>query len=155
MSSFYDITTKIREHLIANSQVNTVTEGDIFDVDLNKQTIFPLSHIMINNVTFNDIGITYSMSILFMDVADVSKDDPRDETEIFYGVDNRHDILNTQLLVANDLVSHLKRGDLMQDKYQLNGTPSCEPFEDRFENLLVGWNLTLSIDIANTITTCL
>jgi hypothetical protein len=42
MSSFYDITTKIREHLIANKQVNTVTEGDIFDVDLNKQTIFPL-----------------------------------------------------------------------------------------------------------------
>ena len=67
---------------------------------------------MINNVTFNDIGITYNMSILFMDVADVSKDDPREEAEIFYGVDNRHDILNTQLLVANDLVSHLKRGDL-------------------------------------------
>ena len=152
--SFYDITTKIREHLIANKQVNTVTEGDIFDVDLNKQTIFPLSHIMINNVTFNDVGITYSMSILFMDVADVSKDNPRDEDEIFYGVDNKHDILNTQLLVANDLVSNLKRADLMQDKYQLNGTPSCEPFEVRFENLLVGWNLTLSIDIPNTITTC-
>ena len=154
MSSFYDITTKIREHLIANKQVNTVTEGDIFDVDLNKQTIFPLSHIMINNVTFNDVGITYSMSILFMDVADVSKDNPRNEDNIFYGVDNRHDILNTQLLVANDLVSSLKRANLMKDKYQLNGTPSCEPFEDRFENLLVGWNLTLSIDIPNTITTC-
>ena len=152
--SFYDITTKIREHLIANKQVNTVTEGDIFDVDLNKQTIFPLSHIMINNVTFNDVGITYSMSILFMDVAVVSKDNPRDEDNIFYGVDNRHDILNTQLLVANDLVSSLKRANLMKDKYQLNGTPSCEPFEDRFENLLVGWNLTLSIDIPNTITTC-
>jgi len=152
--SFYDITTKIREHLIANKQVNTVTEGDIFDVDLNKQTIFPLSHIMINNVTFNDVGITYSMSILFMDVADVSKDNPRNEDNIFYGVDNRHDILNTQLLVANDLVSSLKRANLMKDKYQLNGTPSCEPFEDRFENLLVGWNLTLSIDIPNTITTC-
>ena len=134
--------------------MNTVTEGDIFDVDLNKQTIFPLSHIMINNVTFNDVGITYSMSILFMDVADVSKDNPRNEDNIFYGVDNRHDILNTQLLVANDLVSSLKRANLMKDKYQLNGTPSCEPFEDRFENLLVGWNLTLSIDIPNTITTC-
>ena len=152
--SFYDITTKIREHLIANKQVNTVTEGDIFEVDLNKQTIFPLSHIMINSVTFNDVGITYSMSILFMDVAYVSKEDPRDEAEIFYGVDNRQDILNTQLLTANDLVSQLNRGNLMHDKYQLNGTPSCEPFEDRFENLLVGWNLTLSIDIANTITTC-
>lgn len=152
--SFYDITTKIKEHLTAHSQVNTVTEGDIFEVDLAKQTIFPLSHIMINNVTFNDIGVTYNMSILFMDVADVSKGDLRDEAEPFYGIDNRQDILNTQLLVANDLVSHLKRGDLMQDKYQLNGTPSAEPFEDRFENLLVGWNLTLSIDIPNTITIC-
>ena len=122
--SFYDITTKIREHLIANKQVNTVTEGDIFDVDLNKQTIFPLSHIMINNVTFNDVGITYSMSILFMDVADVSKDNPRDEDNIFCGVDNRHDILNTQLLVAKDLVSSLKRANHRKDKYQLNGKPS-------------------------------
>ena len=154
MSSFYDITTKIREHLISNKQVNTVTEGDSFEVDLNKQTIFPLSHIMINNVTFNEHTITYSMSILFMDVADVSKDDPRDEAEVFYGVDNRQDILNTQLLVANKLVSELKRGDLMQEKYQLNGTPTAEPFEDRFENLLVGWNLGLSIDIPNTITLC-
>tara|TARA_R110002124_G_C8825835_1_gene504350 strand:+ start:598 stop:885 length:288 start_codon:yes stop_codon:yes gene_type:complete len=94
------------------------------------------------------------MSILFMDVADVSKDDPRDEAEVFYGVDNRQDILNTQLLVANKLVSELKRGDLMQEKYQLNGTPTAEPFEDRFENLLVGWNLGLSIDIPNTITLC-
>ena len=105
-------------------------------------------------MTLNDNGVTYSMCILFMYVDDVSKDDPRNEDQIFYGVDNRQDILNTQLLVANDFVSNLKRGDLMQDKYQLNGTPSCEPFEDRFENLLVGWNLTLSIDIANTITTC-
>ena len=57
--------------------------------------------------------------------------------EIFYGVDNqpRHSKHPTPG-TANDLVSHLKRGNLMQDKYQLNGTPSCEPFEDRFENLV-------------------
>lgn len=152
--SFYDITTKIREHLIANKQVNTVTEGDIFEVDLNKQTIFPLSHIITNNVTFNENNISYSMSILFMDVVDVSKADPRDEDEIFYGVDNKHDILNTQLLVANDLVTHLKRADLYRDNYQINGTPTCEPFEDRFENLLVGWNMSLTIDVPNDFTIC-
>ena len=152
--SFYDITTKIREHLIANKQVNTVTEGDIFEVDLNKQTIFPLSHIIVNNATFNENNISYSLSILFMDVVDVSKADPRDEDEIFYGVDNKHDILNTQLLVANDLVTHLKRADLYRDKYQINGTPTCEPFEDRFENLLVGWNMSLTIDVPNDFTIC-
>ncbi len=44
MRQFYDITTKLKDTLEANSQVNVVTTGDIFDIDLNKQTIFPLSH---------------------------------------------------------------------------------------------------------------
>jgi len=44
MRQFYDITQKLKDTLEAHSQVNVVTTGDIFDIDLNKQTIFPLSH---------------------------------------------------------------------------------------------------------------
>jgi hypothetical protein len=89
-----------------------------------------------------------------MDVADVSKDDPRDEAEPFYGVGIEQDILNTQFYVVNDLVQALKRGDLFSDKYQLEGDPSCQPFMDRYENLLVGWSVTLSISVPNTIDIC-
>ena len=53
IQSFYDLTTKVRDILQSDINVNTVTFGDITEVDLNKQTIFPLSHIMINNVTDN------------------------------------------------------------------------------------------------------
>jgi len=42
------------------------------------------------------------------------------------------------------------RGDLFVDKYQISGTPSCEPFVERFDNQLAGWDMTVSITIANT-----
>jgi hypothetical protein len=42
MRQFYDITKKLKDTLEAHSQVNVVTTGDLFDVDLNKQTIFPI-----------------------------------------------------------------------------------------------------------------
>ena len=153
MNAFYDITTKIREHLLANPSINTVTEGDIFEVDLSKQTIFPLAHMDIGTATLGEHTITFNINILFMDVVDISKDDPRDG-EVFYGVDNRHDILNTMLYAANDLVAHLQRGDLYTDKYQVAGTPTAEPFQDRFENLLAGWNLGVTVEIPNTISKC-
>jgi len=42
MRGYYDILEKLRVTLEANPSVNTVTEGDLLDVDLAKQTIFPL-----------------------------------------------------------------------------------------------------------------
>ena len=58
MKGFYDITEALRFHFESDAIVNSVTEGDIFEVDLNKQTIFPLVHVMINNaiVTGKQIG---------------------------------------------------------------------------------------------------
>ena len=50
--AFYDLTTKIKDTLLADENVNSVTLGDITDIDLNKQTIFPLSHIIVNNATY-------------------------------------------------------------------------------------------------------
>ena len=40
IQSFYDLTTKIKDILQADENTNTVTFGDITEVDLNKQTIF-------------------------------------------------------------------------------------------------------------------
>ena len=76
IQSFYDLTTKIKDILQADENTNTVTFGDITEVDLNKQTIFPLSHIMINNVTDNGQTLSYNISVMAMDIVDTSKDEP-------------------------------------------------------------------------------
>lgn len=150
----YDILDKIKSILDANEQINTVTYGDIFEVDLNKQTIFPLAHIMLGSATITDHVIEHTVTVLCLDLVDQSNTDPRDEGVPFYGIDNEQDVLNTQLYVVNDLVQNLKKGDAHVDGFHLVGDPSCEPFTDRFENKLAGWGVDLSIQTRNKISIC-
>ena len=151
IQSFYDLTTKIKDILQADENTNTVTFGDITEVDLNKQTIFPLSHIMINNVTDNGQTLSYNISVMAMDIVDTSKDAT---TDIFVGNNNRQDVLNTQLTVLNRLHQKLRKGTPHQDGYHLEGAASLEAFFDRFENELAGWVSTLNIVTINNIDIC-
>ena len=151
MQAYYNILDKIKTELLLDKFVNTVTQGDIFDVDLAKQTIFPLSHIMVNSATRNGNIYTFSMSVLLMDIVDISNEEVTDK---FRGNDNEQDVLNTQLAVGARLVEMLARGGLRNDNYELSGTPSFEPFTERFENYLAGWSLNFEINIPNDMTIC-
>ena len=146
MQGFYNVTQKMKEALLEDPFVNTVTMGDIFEVDLNKQDIFPLSHIIINSVTMDSSIHTFNISLLCMDIVDESKDEPQDK---FIGNDNEQDVLNTQLAVISKLVERLRRGDLNSDNYQISASPTLEPFVDRFENKLAGWTVTFDVETIN------
>ena len=148
---YYQITQTIKTNLLTDENVNTVTTGDIFDIDLAKQTIFPLAHIIINSVTIQEQVLQFNITVMCMDIVDVSKDETTDN---FVGNNNEQDILNTQLAVANKLVGILSKGTLYQDKYQLSGDASCEFFYERFENRLAGVACTFDVLIANDINVC-
>ncbi len=113
--------------------------------------MFPLSHIIVNNVGNEDSVLRFSLSVLSMDVVDFSKEEVID---IFRGNNNEQDILNTQLAVLNKLVQVLRGGTLHQELYQLDGTPNFEPFYDRFENEMAGWALTFDVLVPNDIEIC-
>jgi hypothetical protein len=151
MKGFYQITTAIKDQLYKDVFVNTVSSGDIFEIDLNKQTIFPLSHIIVNNAQYNGNVWIFNISVLCMDVVDFSK---TEQTDQFLTNDNEQDVLHTQLMVINRLLEVLRRGSLFDDLYQLQGTPNCEPFVDRFENKIAGWTVTFDVVVANEMTSC-
>ena len=151
MKGFYQVTQVIKDQLLSDVNVNTVTTGDITRIDLSKQTMFPLSHIIVNNVGNEDNILRFSLSVLAMDVVNISKEEVVD---IFIGNNNEQDILNTQLAVLNKLVQVLRGGTLHTDLYQLDGSPSFEPFYDRFENEMAGWALTFDVIIPNDISIC-
>jgi hypothetical protein len=151
MKGFYQVTQVIKDQLLSDVNVNTVTTGDITRIDLSKQTMFPLSHIIVNNVGNEDNILRFSLSVLAMDVVNISKEEVVD---IFIGNNNEQDILNTQLAVLNKLVQVLRGGTLHQDLYQLDGSPSFEPFYDRFENEMAGWALSFDVIIPNDISIC-
>jgi len=148
---FYQLTQTIKEQLLADINVNTVSTGDIYDVNLNKQDIFPLAHIIVNNVLQQEQTLTFNISIIAMDIVDQSKSETTDR---FTGNNNEQDILNTQLGVLNKVIQVLRMGTLHQDKYQLDTDVNCEPFYDRFENQLAGWTATMDIMIYNDIRIC-
>jgi len=151
ITAFYTILDTIKDKLLDDINVNTVTTGDITEIDLSKQTIFPLSHIIINSVTPQDQVLNFNITIMSMDIVDINKEN---KTDIFTGNNNEHDVLNSQLAVLNRLIVLLRGGTLYRDRYQLDGDPSCEPFYERFENQLAGWACTLNILIENNVSNC-
>lgn len=151
MNGFYRVTDIIRETLQADVNCNTVTYGDITQVDLDKQTIFPLAHVIVNSVTSGEQTLTFNISVLAMDIVDISKEP---DVNIFVGNDNEQDVLNTQLAVLNKLIQKLRIGNLYVSKYQILGDVSLEPFRDRFENQIAGWTATMDIIIENDVNVC-
>jgi hypothetical protein len=151
MTGYYNLLNKLKTHFDSDAIVNTITQGDIFKVDLAKQTIFPLIHIMVNNCTIDEQTITWNVSLIAMDVVDLSK---TLTTDVFLGNDNEIDVLNTQHAVLNRVYDIMKRGSLMYDLFQVEGTATLEPFTERFENYLAGWTMTLDIVTPNEMTIC-
>ena len=148
---YYQLTSTIEEQLRGTEFTNTVSIGDISKVNLNKQDIFPLAHMIVNSVTTEEQVLRFDISILACDIVDKSKDITTDR---FTGNDNEQDILNTQLLVLNKLIQKLRMGSLHTDMYQLDGNPTLTPFSDRFENELAGWTADITILIYNDIYIC-
>ena len=147
MIEFYNLLDNIKDHLRSNPNVTTVTFGDIMDVDLNKTTMFPLSHMMVSDVAFSDHIVTATLDLLFLDIVD---DNREEATDSFLSNNNLQDILNTQLAVGNVLQSSLRRGELFTNKLQVLTNVTARPFYDRFENQLAGWAFTISIQLPNT-----
>lgn len=152
MTQVYDILDKVRDKLRDNPNVFSVTFGDITEVDLNKTTIFPLSHLTITNVTFERSVLNFTIRMLCLDIVDYNKE--KYDDDIFYGNTNLQDIYNTQLQVVNDIVQSVRRGSLFDSKIQLIGDPIATPFKDRYENELAGWGIELNVSMINDISIC-
>jgi len=149
--NYFDIIDKLKSHFESDPMINTVSQGDVFDIDLNKQTIFPLAHIIVNTATFEENVIRYNISILAMDITDISK---KESPNKFDGNDNELWVLNSMLAVQNRCYELLRRGTLYTEKFQVDGSPSCEPFTERFENKLAGFTMTFDVLIPNDMTIC-
>ena len=152
MTQFYDILDKIKDRLRTNPNVFSVTYGDITKVDLDKTTIFPLSHLNISNAIIGEHTVSFTLQLLCVDIVDYNKDSSPDDE--FYGNDNMQDILNSQLQVVNDVIAQLRRGTLFTDRLQVLGDVTVQPFMDRFENELAGWGADIIIEMPNDISIC-
>jgi len=151
MNSFYRVIDSIKDAVSAEPFNHQVTFGDIADIDLQKQSLFPLCHIMINSATITENIVQQNITIFLMDLVDVSNSE---DTSLFLGNDNRQDILNTQLALGTRIMRVLQKADMYRQEFEIEGDASCEPFTERFENMLAGWAITFTINTNTDMTYC-
>ena len=148
--AFYILLETLKNSLLQNSNVKTVTTGDISQIDLSKQTIYPLSHIIVNSATNSGQVMSFNVTVLCMDKVNQLKTAQIDP----FNNEAEHTVTNTQLAVSNKLYKDLYSGQLRLDGYQVDEDASIEFFFDRFENILAGVAMTLTIQLNNDLNVC-
>lgn len=147
MTVYYDILETLRKELDNTGFINTITQGDISGVDIDKQNLYPLAHVVINSSSFVSATVNFNVTILAMDILDVSKEKV---TNKFRGNDNEIDILNTMLTVLNRVFEKFRR-----DYQTLEiGDAQNTPFVMRFENGLAGWEMTFDVTVPSNMMIC-
>lgn len=149
MKEYYNLVDAIFGYLDGNETITTVTFGDILDLDMSNETIFPLAHVTVGDVSFEDRLVNFSVNVLVMDIVDETKDDRLATDKPHLGRDNKQDILNSMLSVVNGLQSSLRRGGLEENGFVMTENPSANIFEDRVGSLLTGWSTNLSVQVQN------
>jgi len=151
MKSFYNVIDSIQTVVSAEPFNNTVTFGDISEIDLKKQSMFPLAHVMVNNMNIEQQHVSFNVTLFLMDLVDVSKEP---DTTLFLGNDNTQDVLNTQAALATRVIRVLQKSNLYKQDFEILGTANCEPFTERFDNALAGWAVTFDVNAKDEMTYC-
>ena len=141
--SYFKLLDTLRSQLNATNLINTITDGMISDVDLAKQTVFPLAHIVVNQATIEGKIQRFNVTILAMDILDGKEK-----------YDVEPSIMSAMLQALNRVYEVMTRGDLNPDYVMVDGTPTLEPFTDRFENKLAGWAMTFDVIMMSDMTVC-
>ena len=149
-----------------HTQIHTVTTGDIWQVDLAKETKFPLMHINPVNVTTGQSQLNYNFQIFVMDLVSEKENWTDTNFQSAVRLGNEQEVLSDCLSICVDLIGifrHSKQqsanagtnaNDINSPIYFTDGEFTLEPFSEKFDNEVTGWVFTLTVEVENTFQTC-
>lgn len=148
---YYHVSDLIERTALRTGLIKSVLHGNLQDVDVKRQTIFPLMQVVPQNFSNDGKTIAYTFTLYILDLIDFNKKDLRDEAEPFRGTDNLIDVFHNTSYAASLFLDYLKREPA--DPYHEIGNVNGGQFvSNRFENLLAGVELQMTITVANTST---
>ena len=130
--------------------INTVTSGDLWELDLEKNTLFPLFHINPVNVTVGMNTRTFNFQLFVMDLVEP------DES-------NEQEVLSDCLEIMNDIIAIYKHGEILygydaaageEQRYFIDNDFTIEPFTEEYDNAVTGWVMSFSITVENELNSC-
>jgi len=148
MNSLFALTDAIKNELDNNVLLNSVTYGDVDEIELLKSNKYPLAHVGISTGTISDSTSDINLSVIFIQQVDDIKEqeDSFNDSELY--------AQNNMLSAATRLVQVLKRGDLYQQGFQLEEDATVEFFGDRFTDRVAGVTVDMTVTIKNQASVC-
>jgi len=142
MVNFKQLITDISGMCYYHPQVNSFGFGTIdqltVDIETKVEPRYTRVYVIPGDTTLNQNQLTYNLSII---VADRIEDD----------LSNQRDVMNDTLEIAKDLFTIIYRSySPSQGAFTLDYEPEwgapVSPFLERFETVLAGWTLNLTIN---------
>lgn len=152
MATYYEVLTAINDTITDMGIVKSITKGSIDQFTTLKKHQYPASHVIVNNFQNDSHSKVYNISIIFMDIVDVSKENI---TDLYIGNNNEDDVINSMMLLADRFFEQAKRGDLSElfmviEDESMQG----EIFVDRFEDMVAGVTVTFNLNVDQTMSIC-
>jgi hypothetical protein len=147
MNHYTELLRYIKQIVDADDFVNTITQGDFDELDLDKANIFPLVHVNITGGSFsNGQTVVMNLEIGCFGIRDFNKEI---NTDKYYLNDNEVDNLNETLAVLNRLWGRMYK-DFGENNITSSENPSFEAVTEYGKNYLDGWIITFDVEMPNT-----
>tara|TARA_R110000803_G_scaffold7124_1_gene22967 strand:+ start:390 stop:1001 length:612 start_codon:yes stop_codon:yes gene_type:complete len=147
-ASYNNVIDALKCVAITHGMVNNVSSGTVDEVDLSANSVYPLVHIVPGSVTAGVQKVTFNFNILAMDLVKV--DDS-----------NEQQVLSDTLQILIDTIAQYKHGLLLgvQQNEGIYGQAddkdfTIEPFTERFDNIVSGWNCSFFITVPGIYFAC-
>jgi hypothetical protein len=115
----------------------------------NNAPYYPLMYVLPGSVIQDEQYTTYGFNILICDVMNVKN----------YDIQNQ--LLSDTLEICQDILAQFKysvdalQGDYYTDKYDITLPANISPFMEAYDDILVGWNLPISIQVQTPLNRCI
>jgi hypothetical protein len=139
MKTLNNLIDNIREFANAHLQINYFGIGDISKVDEGEIKSYPALWLHPKTSIIRNNEVELNFNCLLMDKQNSDKS-------------NITEIMSDTLLLAYDLRTYLNDGSF--DEIYIDGDNTIEPFDERFGDLVAGWNYNLKINLQVHSTVC-
>lgn len=146
LNQYTELFYYLKELLEQDDLVNTITQGNFAELDIEKANIFPLVHMDIISATLDNNVITFSVQIASLNQRDKVNEIKEDK---FWKQDNEVDNFNETLAILNRLWLKLYT-DLEQRDITASLNVPLSKIDFEYTNTLDGWLLDFDIQVPNT-----
>jgi hypothetical protein len=129
--TYNEIIDKLKSIGEKHEQISTVTTGDIFDIDLEKNTKYALMHI-------NPVNVV--------------KPDNSNEQQVYSTI--LQICVDLISIFRNSKYQSSTDTDINSPIYFTEGDYTLEPFTERFDQAVTGWVFQIGVNVDNSFQTC-